>query len=153
MCHNPETLPKVAPSSADFKRMFIVQVQGWLPVLPIQPHWPPAPGRQQIRKLRNATKWSQAIVVRGRASTHDYGNTRSMPTRCEKEQIRSQFSKYRFQNESALAHNLWKATDRFWIFFPVSHPAHPIHPGGYPDTEIWGWVNFTVLDFFWVKLS
>ena len=28
MCHNPETLPQVAPSSADCKRMFIVQVQG-----------------------------------------------------------------------------------------------------------------------------
>ena len=33
---------------------------------------------------------------------------------CHKEQIRSQFSKYHFQNESALAHKLREAADSFW---------------------------------------
>ena len=30
------------------------------------------------------------------------------------EQIRLQFSKYRFQNKSALVHNRWEAADSFW---------------------------------------
>ena len=34
-----------------------------------------------------------------------------------KEQARSQFSKYRFQNKSALAHNLWEAADSFWNLY------------------------------------
>ena len=33
---------------------------------------------------------------------------------CQKKQIRPQFSKYRFQNESALGHKLWQAADSFW---------------------------------------
>ena len=33
---------------------------------------------------------------------------------CQKKQIRPQFSKYRFQNESALGHRLWPHTDWFW---------------------------------------
>ena len=31
-----------------------------------------------------------------------------------KKQARPQFSKYRFQNKSALAHNLWEAADLIW---------------------------------------
>ena len=33
---------------------------------------------------------------------------------CQKEQARPQFSKYRFQNESAASHSLWANTDSFW---------------------------------------
>ena len=37
--------------------------------------------------------------------------------RCPKQQTRSQFSKYRFQNESALGHELWQAADSFWNWY------------------------------------
>ena len=35
-------------------------------------------------------------------------------TRCSKEQIQPQFSKYRFQNELAASHRLWANFDSFW---------------------------------------
>ena len=34
--------------------------------------------------------------------------------RCSKKQVRPQFSKYCFQNESALAHSLWALADSIW---------------------------------------